>query len=283
MSEGATTTGSAFDRFIGVDWSGARDGGNVYAAEVVRGRRGRRVVRVEQSTRERVEGELALAADAGVRTLAGLDFNFSFPGDFVLDAVEEWDWVTLRSWAAALVATGGGDVGAALRACPERAQFRLATGDPAPALWRRTELACTPKPASVVHVIPYQRQVCLGSIHGMAMLDRLAEVDGAAMWPFATGDEAASARVVLAEAYPSMWVGAGVAKSNPSHRLRQARLWQKRYGGIGDAVVDLVLDSEDAFDALAVALALPDLTLEAPADLVVDREGWIAGVPAPAN
>ena len=36
----------------------------------------------------------------------------------------------------------------------------------------------------------------------------------------------------------------------------QVQEWRTRVGGIDDAIVDLVLDSEDAFDALAVAVAL---------------------------
>lgn len=76
-----------------------------------------------------------------------------------------------------------------------------------------------------------------------------------------------------------MWVDSGIAKSRPSHRLRQLRRWQDEVDGMTPAVVDLLLDSEDAFDALAVALALPDVPLNAPDDDVVAREGWILGVP----
>ena len=43
---------------------------------------------------------------------------------------------------------------------------------------------------------------------------------------------------------------------------------------------DSVPEAErEALEELAVALALPDLTLDAPAADVVAREGWILGVP----
>lgn len=266
-----------FERFLGVDWSGAKSGGNVFVAEVVVARNGHRVERVERSSRAQVEAELAGPVERPM--LAGLDFCFSFPASFSLDGRSDWDWPELRAWAATLVGPDGhADVARALAACRERSQFRLVAGDPAPALRRRTEAACRPRPASVVHLLPYQRQVCLGSIHGIAMLDRLHGRVGLAVWPF---DTAAGADTVLAEVYPAMWVAPGVVKRRPSHRLRQLRDWKNRLGGIDDAVVDLVLDSEDAFDALAVAIALPELSLAAPPD--VDREGWILGVDPPRS
>lgn len=266
----------AFDRYLGVDWSGAKGGGNVFVAEVVAARKGHRVERVERSSRAQVEAELAVPAAR--RTLVGLDFCFSFPASFAIGGRDDWTWTELGVWASSLVGPDAhADVSHALAQSRERSQFRLVAGDPAPALHRRTELACRPLPASVVHVLPYQRQVCLGSIHGIALLDRQRGRPGLSVWPF---DDPTGADTVVAEVYPAMWVAPGVAKRRPSHRLRQVQEWRTRVGGIDDAIVDLVLDSEDAFDALAVAVALPDLVLSAPPD--VDREGWILGVELPS-
>ncbi len=270
-------TPAAFERFLGVDWSGARKGGKVFLAEVTTSAGRHRVERLERATRQSVEAELA--APSARRTLAGLDFCFSFPEAFRVEGRADWTWPDLRSWALGLSGpSGAADVTRALAACPEREQFRLVGGDKAPALRRSTERACEPLPASVVHLLPYQRQVCLGSIHGIAMLDRLAQRPGLAVWPFDEIDPG-TVDTVLAEVYPAMWVDSGIAKSRPSHRLRQLRRWQDEVDGMTPAVVDLLLDSEDAFDALAVALALPDVPLNAPDDDVVAREGWILGVP----
>ena len=265
---------AGFDRFLGVDWSGAKSGGNVFVAEVVSARRGHRLERLERSSRERVETEL-VSGGPGRRTLAGLDFCFSFPTAFEIGGRADWDWPALRAWASGLVAADP-DVRAALSDSAERPQFRLRSGDPALALLRRTERVCRPLPASVMHLVPYQRQVCLGSLHGIAMIDRLHDAPGVAVWPFDDDGEVEAAHTVLAEAYPAMWVDPGVAKRRPSDRLRQVREWQAQIGGIDAGVIDTVLDSEDAFDALAIAVALPGLSLAAPPG--VDPEGWILGV-----
>lgn len=271
-------TPAAFERFLGVDWSGARKGGKVYLAEVTRGPGRLRVERLERASRQSVEAELTAPPDR--RTLAGLDFCFSFPEAFQVGGRVDWTWPELRAWAVELSGpNGAADVARALAACPEREQFRLVGGDKAPALRRSTERACTPLPASVVHLLPYQRQVCLGSIHGIAMLDRLARRPGVAVWPFDEIDPS-SVDTVIAEVYPAMWVDSGVAKSRPSHRLRQLHRWQDEVDGMTPALVDLLLDSEDAFDAFAVAVALPGVpTLNAPDAPIVAREGWILGVP----
>jgi hypothetical protein len=265
-----------FDRFIGVDWSGAKnDTGKVYLAEVSPLGNGQlRLERVERSSRAKVEHELR--SWSGQRALFGLDFAFSFPEAFRLGGAT-WTWPGLRAWCGELVAASDGDVRAALHAAVEREQFRLVAGDRAELLRRRTEQACDPVPSSVLNLVVYQRQVTLGTVHGIAMLDRLADMAGLAVWPFEPIDDA---QVVAAEVYPAMWLDQGIRKSRPSDRRRQLKAWASCVKGL-DSVEDLVLDSEDALDALAVALALPALRLEAPDDPLVAREGWILGVPLP--
>lgn len=271
--------GAEFDRFLGVDWSGAKVGGNVFLAEVVRAvGGGLSVERVERSSRAKLEDELRRPPDG--RTLAGLDFSFSFPAGFVLDGRTDWTWPELRRWTAELVASSSGDVRAALHAAPERDQFRLVPGDRAPLLRRRTEEACVPLPASVFDLVVYQRQVTLGTIHGMAVLDHLADVEHAAVWPY-DSERVASAATVVAEAYPSMWLDPDLRKGSDADRREQVTRWRARpdVTGLDADTVALLHRSGDAADALAVALALPDLTLDAPAADVVAREGWILGVP----
>lgn len=274
------STAADFDRFLGVDWSGAKAGGNVYLAEVVRvpDRAGLAVVRVERSSRAKVESELRVAPER--RTLAGLDFSFSFPESFLLDGGTGWTWPELRRWAAGLVSSSDGDVRAALHAAPERDQFRLVPGDRAPLLRRRTEEECVPLPASVFDLVVYQRQVTLGTIHGMAVLDHLADVEHVAVWPY-DGDRVASAATVVAEAYPSMWLDPDLRKGSDADRREQVSRWRVRpdVTGLDADTVALLHRSGDAADALAVALALSDVPLNAPDDATVAREGWILGVP----
>lgn len=272
--------GAGFDRFVGVDWSGAKVGGNVFLAEVVRtSAGGLSVERVERSSRAKVEAELR--TPPARRTLAGLDFSFSFPEGFVLGGRTDWTWPELRRWTADLVASSGGDVRAALHAALERDQFRLVPGDRAPLLRRRTEEACVPLPASVFDLVVYQRQVTLGTIHGMAVLDHLADVDHLAVWPY-DGERVASAATVVTEAYPSMWLDPDLRKGSDVDRREQVSRWRARpdLTGLDTDTVALLHRSGDAADALAVALALPDLTLDAPADDLIAREGWILGVRA---
>lgn len=268
---------AGFERFLGVDWSGAKVGGQVFLAEVVRGADDQlQVVRVERSSRAKVEAELRGRPER--RTLAGLDFSFSFPAAFVLDNRTDWTWSQLRAWTASLVASSGGDVRAALHAAPERDQFRLVKGDRAPLLRRRTEEACVPLPASVFDLVVYQRQVTLGTIHGMAVLDHLADADHLAVWPF-DGDRVTAAETVVAEVYPAMWLDPELRKGSDTDRKEQVRRWSGSLEGLDEATVALLERSGDAVDALAVALALPELSLAAPAvDDVTAREGWILGV-----
>lgn len=265
-----------FERFLGGDWSGAKTGGNVFLAEVVPGPADRlRVVRVERSSRDRVEAELRERPDR--RTLAGLDFSFSFPEAFALADRDHWSWSDIRGWAAALVAAHDGDVRAALHAAPERPQFRLVRGDRAERLMRRTELACSPRPQSVCDLVQFQRQVGLGTIHGMAVLDRLAGLPHLAIWPF-DRERVGDAPLVIAEVYPAMWLDTELRKGSDADRREQVRRWRAHVDGIDDAMAERLERSPDAADALAVALALPDVPLNAPDDDVVAREGWILGV-----
>lgn len=269
---------SGFERFLGVDWSGAKVGGNVFVAEVVRGTQPgatSEVVRVERSSRAKVEAQLRRRPDR--RTLAGLDFSFSFPSGFVAGGRTGWRWPEIRGWAAALVESSGGDVRAGLHTAAERDQFRLEKGDRAPLLRRRTEEACVPLPASVLDLVVYQRQVTLGTIHGIAVLDQLADVDHLAVWPF-DGTLVDTAQTVVAEVYPAMWLDSELRKGSGADRREQVRRWTGSVDGLDEATIALLERSADAVDALAVALALPDLALEAPAGADIDREGWILGV-----
>ena len=78
-----------------------------------------------------------------------------------------------------------------------------------------------------------------------------------------------------------MWLDPDLRKGRDADRREQVSRWRARaeVTGLDADTVALLHRSGDAVDALAVALALPDLTLDAPADDVVGREGWILGVP----
>lgn len=297
---------AGFDRFLGVDWSGAatRSAQNVYVAEAVRSAAGAHVRSlVRARDRAAVErflagGELEPAPGwddgrplpeppgAGVRTLAGLDFAFGFPVRFEHPARgRDWSWADLAALARELDERGGEDgqasVRAALRARDDlRGQFRLGAGQGAVTAHKRaTDVAVGG--SSVFHLIG-SSQVGTGSICGIAMLSRLRRrCPEVAVWPFAGDGAAAVARTVLVEVFPRLWLGPRLRKSELSQRAAQVTAWEGRGHTFAAEARRAASSSGDALDAAAAAIGLAELgSLPAAASLsreAREREGWVVG------
>jgi hypothetical protein len=303
--------GGGFERFIGVDWSGAArpSGQHVYVAEALR-QDARVTVHSVVRARDRSAVEAYLRGEALAhapawsdwpgprpldrrsRRIVALDFAFGFPTEFRLPGLEgAWRWDELAAWAARMVDVQNGSL-ESLRKSIERdpalaAQFRLRGGDPALMHKRLTDTHAPGRPESVFHLIG-PSQVGLGSITGLAMLHRLREQEGLALWPFDPPERIDAAAAVLVEIFPRMWLGSGIRKNELPGRVRQLQAWQ--HDGIAfrnDAEL-AVASSGDALDAAAAAIGAARSCYRLPSpeslpQVASRREGWIAGVQVPAR
>lgn len=300
-----------FQRFVGIDWSGAASTGGqrVYVAEAHRAG-GRITVHSVVRARDRAAVEAFLGgaelepaaswADwprpdpphGRTRRLVGLDFAFGFPPGFQHPrAGADWTWEQLGEWADSLAPSGDASalpVRKAIEADPAlAAQFVLGAGDRAPeGSLRTTDLVLNGgRPESVFHLIG-PSQVGIGSITGIAMLHRLRARDpGFAVWPLDPPARSSSARVVAVEAWPRMWLGRGVRKNELPERVEAVDRWAHQGVFFRTQAEQAALSSGDALDAVAAALGaaraadgLPAIR-ELPGE--VRREGWIAGAEAP--
>jgi hypothetical protein len=297
-----------FDRFIGVDWSGAasRTGQRVYVAEAHR--QGSRIT-LHSVTRARDRGaveaylcgaplEPATAwgdwpapgpLDGRARRLVALDFAFGFPSAFDHpEANGTWRWDDLSRWAAALEG-GNGALAPIRRALAEdpglARQFRMEAGGPVRRGLRLTDREAPCKAESVFHLVG-PSQVGIGSITGIAMLHRVRAQEGLAIWPFDADERIDSAQAVLVEIFPRMWLASGLSKNELPERARQLDAW--RHDGVAfrsDAEL-AAASSGDALDAAAAAIGAARSCHRLPSsdalpDEARDREGWIAGVQVP--
>jgi hypothetical protein len=299
-----------FERFIGIDWSGASkvSGQKVYVAEAYRHGSGMTVhsvirARDRQAIEEWLAGSPLEPApawrgwpgpgrlDGRARRLVALDFAFGFPAAFELPELEHrWSWDELGRWAAALEdarENGLNSIRREIAADPLLArQFRLRGGDPATMHLRICDgRAARHRPASVFHLIG-PSQVGLGSITGIAMLHRLRQTEGVAIWPFDPPDQIDTARVVLVEIFPRMWLDDGIRKNELPERVRQIESWKS--GGVAfNGKAELAAASAgDALDAAAAAIGAARCCYKLPSPSVVPedsrrREGWIVGAQVP--
>jgi hypothetical protein len=297
-----------FERFIGIDWSGAatRSGQRIYVAEAHR-QGGRITLHSVVRARDRgaVEAYLGGAPlehapawedwpgpaplDHRARRVVAMDFAFGFPAAFEHpEAASDWSWADLTSWAASLDSSNGTiePIRRAIERDPEIArQFRLHGGADARMHLRLTDRHATNKAESVFHLIG-PSQVGLGSITGIAMLHRLREVDGLAVWPFDPPEAIDRASAVLVEAFPRMWLDRGLRKNQLPERVRQFDAW-RRWGVAFHEKAELAAASSgDALDSAAAAIgaARSCKTLPAPENVPEEarlREGWIVGVQVP--
>jgi hypothetical protein len=299
----AVTDWANFDRFIGIDWSGAakpsncsifvadgRPDGNKIQVTTLTRAASREAVEIflrgendlarhkqwepEQRERERWPAPARLSRDE--RVLVGLDFAFGFADGFAqhLAGRGTMPW----KWAAA--ADEAPSVDKFIRDDEGSGWFRLDKGQNLPdEPFRLTEGRLERKPASVFDLKAASKQVGLGSIRGMAMLDRLGEQ--VQVWPFQKIGTSTAGRRVLVEMYPAMWLTPGAAKSHLPVRVAEVQQLRKRlefntdveYAAVGD---DNALDALAILDAFARCLPAEGLRKDLP--LAAKREGWIWGV-----
>jgi hypothetical protein len=298
-----------FERFIGIDWSGAtsRTGQRIYVAEAHR--QGARITLhsvVRARSRRAVEEYLSGAPlepapaweewggpgriDRRARRVVAMDFAFGFPAAFEHpNADGNWKWADLASWAASIAGNGAPSLEPVLRAIERdpnlSRQFRIRGGDEARMHLRVTDSQAPGRPESVFHLIG-PSQVGLGSITGIAMLHRLRQTAGLAIWPFDSPGRLNRAGAVLVEVFPRMWLDAGVRKNELPERVRQLEAWRRRGVAFSTNAELAAASSGDALDAAAAAIGaarsahhLP--TPDALPEEARSREGWIVGVQVP--
>lgn len=282
---------------LGIDWSGRVDIAGqrrhivagmwrINAKDKVR-------VTVESGrTREEVGDWLITLAKKDPALVVGFDFCFSFPAWFVREvgaatAPEFWQIVTDRGerWLD--------------RASEDRrfwgkphkrpAEF---SGEQLHRMLRGTDIDCkliahipeeeralrvkgiTPKS---VFQIGGSGSVGTASLRGMPLLVRLRNA-GFKIWPF---DKPEPGHPLVVEMYSRLNTGP-VHKSNPEKRaawLDRRRREDPAWANVGPAALKAARRSEDAFDALASAVAMAErrhtfYTLAAPRDPNAMLEGW---------
>ena len=293
-----------FDRFIGIDWSGAAGEyqAGIQVAEIYSDAKCLRLIRPpcgSHWSRQSVLDFITSATDQ--RTLVGFDFAFSLPWNRGLESLPECFggldgarqlWTFIDDFC--------NDV-PFLHASPiwrsQESPFR-----PFIKFWsrashyqgdlfnggqlRRTEIAAQASgllPKSVYRLVGHQ--VGAGSFAGMRLLNRIsrARSTAVAIWPF---DDIETANVVIAEIYPAAFYRLA-DRSRPTPR-------QVKSGAAGIIVDALkffgarydgrIPNSIDAIDALISAAAMMGLS-QSPALLpsfddseISSNEGWIFGV-----
>lgn len=241
----------ALPRILAIDWSGAARGAErrIWLAEWDAARGG--VVRLEDGrSREALVEHLCREVQRDPHVVIGLDFAFSFPAWFLAERS-----LATAPAAWALVAREGERW---LADCPP--PFWGRPGRPRPDVpdhFRRTERELAPvagiRPKSVLQ-IGGAGAVGTGSLRGMPHLLALRAA-GCAIWPF---DPPGFPLVV--EIYPRLLTGP-VTKSSASHRgewlaTRTSDAPTLTARPEGDAMLAHAARSEDAFDALASAMAM---------------------------
>jgi hypothetical protein len=239
-------------RVIAVDWSGAAGAGaarKIWVAEVAQAQ----VVRlVGGRSREAVTADLAecvrASAEVGAPLVIGLDFAFSLPAWF-LDAAGAPDGPGL--WA---LAARDADAWLACTTPPfwgRNGTRRPAADDARPAL-RATEqevaAATGFRPSSAFKLVGPD-QVGAASVRGMPTLAALRGA-GAAVWPF---DDPVRGRPSVVEVWPRAAYAERVTKSSAEGR---AAYLARHAPGLAPSVRAAAEAGDDAFDALATALAL---------------------------
>ncbi len=222
-------------RVVAVDWSGKLSGERefIWLAEA---REGRLVDLRNGYTRAEVVDRLVELGREDPRTVAGLDFAFSFPA---------W-WCEERGWSRGeeVWAAMEGEGEELLRVCEPPFWGRPGRRNPhaRDRSHRRTDAGT----AKSVFQIGGAGAVGTGSIRGMPHLLRLARA-GFSVWPF----HAPNLPLVV-EIYPRALTGP-VAKSRGSSRREYLF---ERFADQEEPLLERAAGSEDAFDAAVSALVM---------------------------
>jgi hypothetical protein len=285
-----------FDRYIGVDWSGAR-GPTLKGLQVAVCEAGISVPTLVRNpagghwTRPDFVAWLSEQLSLGPRILCGMDFSFCFPwrdrGAYfpgLSDDPDDWQdfWQRLESCCASDTQYFGGDF---VQSKDFKDHFAEAgrVGNRYTRRLRMTEIACQEQglgtPESVFN-LRGPRQVGKGSLAGMRVLRELRQNTSLAVWPF---DSLGTGSSAIVETFPTAFVrlaGLGAGK------IRELEDLQAIVDHYGSSLRGLITEfTDDEADALITATALRyhahDSDLWHPAglsDRVRRYEGWTFGV-----
>ena len=292
---------SAFDVYVGIDWSGAREAHGVAVAECNPAGRARVIAPPAGGrwTRTGVAAWIAASRPRWGRALVGFDFAFALPFEpgrgylggarpDLADASALWEAVEACCpdrdedlFAGAFVDDS--------RHAPAywREGKRPATWRDGPATQRATELAAMASgcghPVSTLRLAAASKQVGKASLAGMRVLRRL-RAEGIAIGPF---EEPGASSLVVVEIFPTIFrklAGHGTRKIDTPAEMHRA------LAALGARAPRLParLDDHDA-DALVTAAGLRRLARRAEVDpwrpasmtpTAARCEGWIFGVAA---
>ncbi len=290
---------SAFDRFIGIDWSGAKDPRRgLQMAQCFRGTEAPQIVLNEKPRnwrRTEILDWLAEVHNSGKRVLAGFDFAFAypycdedayFPGSDQTPKIAESLWALIDAICQDAEDFYGGPF--YLRPDAPFADYLLFInykGKHYSNRMRFTDTHCLEKggnPTSVFKCVGPE-SVGSGSIAGMWMLHHITTHlhKEFQIWPF---DNADNGRSVMVEIYPASFFRlAGQDVRNWGDRETVNRALE--FFGSQPLPTDQKMESKDDIDAIVSAAALrhlahnPDTWQPAAlSDCARDFEGWIFGV-----
>jgi len=293
---------SRFERFVGIDWSGAKQQfqRGIQIAELCKGDTRPRIKSPPVGNRwSREAARDYIVSLAGRPTLIGIDFAFSVPWDGAknrlphcianLSSVDEL-WRFVDEFCKRESFFYAGPMWRSERS-PLRS-FVLCAGHKGSNFssnqLRATDLAAKPRPETIYKIVG-AKTVGAGSFAGMRILHTLRQLADKriAIWPFDTSD---TADVVIVEVYPSAFYAmAEQRRPNPKKDSQQAiaKVTRAVLNHFNISAKCLVVGlSGDKLDALIASAALASL-VQKPGALHVPhalretaaREGWIFGVP----
>lgn len=292
-----------FDRFIAIDWSGARAIRTpaIALAETARDDDDVRLIQGPlngQWSRSAIAEHLVEIAhrnhESGHRTLVGIDANFSYAAEIIAEQVPQARdakdlWADIERLADSAENFSGERVWQHLEMVrffwhsgPRREDFRI--------VQRSTEIACGAAghgyPESPFKLIG-PKQVGKGGLAVMRLCHYLRDTLGAtlAFWPYDAASDIADASIVLVEIYPRLFIrkaGLGSAKIRLSGHLDEAL---KAFGSrIAPSAGHTDHDADAIIAAAGMRQALRETGLPTPPAPLADQirlEGWIFGLPFP--
>ncbi len=290
-----------FDRFIAIDWSGARAVRTpaIAVAEIARADAEVRLIAgplAGQWSRQAVADWLIDVAQSsrvhGQRALVGIDANFSYAAEVITEQIPDARhigdlWTHIERLAGSAENFSGENVWQHpnmvrffWHAGPRRDDFKI--------VQRLAEVACGAAgygyPESPFKLIG-PKQVGKGGLAVMRLCHHLREILGEtiAFWPYDPAEKVARASSVLVEIYPRLFIrkaGLGAAKIRLSEHVDEALAafgcWTARRDDATDHDADAIIAAAGMRRALREAgLPQPPTGLADPIRL----EGWIFGVP----
>ena len=283
----------SFDRFIGIDWSGAR-GPKLKGIQVAMCEPGAAAPRLVDNwggpwRRSDLANWLARECESGA-PLIGFDFSFTFPfcdrGAYFPDADGPQDAMGLWRLIEQACAGEPEHYGGPFREAAPWRDYFLSSGRRGvryESRHKQAELACVAqglgRPESVFKLIG-PSQVGMGSLAGIRLLAGLRRaVPRVAIWPF---DKRKAGAPVIAETFPRAFLSHAVQERR---KLRDHAPLAAALKVFGSRPYRGELPSDDAADAIILAAGLRARHGEAKlwkpramTEEICRTEGWIFGV-----